>query len=329
MQIGKLTNETLDKKIFTHLDKKRDDILIRPSIGEDCSAIDFGEYACVLSTDPITGTSEEVGRLAVHVASNDIATAGVSPIGLMMTILAPETLPLEEIETIVKQANEAAGQFNIEIIGGHTEVTSAVTQVIVSMTAIGKQKKTQLINSKNVMPNDIIIMTKTPGIEGTGIIAYEKESELKKVLSPNELAQAKEFLSKISVIPEGVIGGTVGVSAMHDITEGGLEGALWEICEAADLGCLIDMDNVFIPIVTQKICDFYDIDPLKLISSGSMLMIVNKEKVNELMNRLKEEKIDAFKIGEMKEKSHGRYLSYDGEKTQINSPKSDELYRVV
>lgn len=329
MKVGKLNNDELKNKIIKHLDKNRNDILFRSSVGQDCAAIDFGKFACVLSTDPITGAKEEIGKISVNVASNDIATAGIAPIGLMMTILAPSSTSIDDLEYIVKQANDEAQKNNIEIIGGHTEITNAVNQVIISITAIGKKEKNELLKPKKVSKEDNLIITKFPGIEGTGILAFDKSDELSNVLSKKEIKKAKSFLDYTSVIKEGIISDKVGVKLMHDVTEGGLLGALWEVCTLSKVGCCVKEKNIKINKITKKICDFYSIDPLKLISSGVMLIVVEKDKTKKLTQKLKKENIECYNIGQIKSEDFGKKIKRNNQLDNILSPESDELYKVL
>ena len=242
-------------------------MLVRPEVGEDCAVVDFGEYACVLSTDPITGAVNEVGRLAVHISCNDIASSGVEPLGLMFTLLAPEGTTEEDINAIMKQAGEAAAALHVEIIGGHTEITSAVNKIVISTTAIGRKQKNGVISSSGAAVGDSVVLTKTAGLEGTAILAHDWEERLKKHLGSEIVENAKKMMSDISVVPEGIIAGEIGATSMHDVTEGGLLGAVWEICEASGVGVRIESEKIKIPLETQKICAFFNIDPLKLIST--------------------------------------------------------------
>lgn len=328
MQIGKLTNHQLNEKIFEHIGNERSDILIGAGIGEDCAAIDFGEEVCVLSTDPITGASNELGRLAVHISCNDIASSGAETAGLLMTILVPVGTPVEDIEQIMKDANEEANKLGATIIGGHTEWTTAVTRIVVSTTAIGKVKKTQLVETKGAQVGDRIIVTKYPGLEGAGIIAYERHDELKNVLSDEEMIEAKAYLRQISVVPEGIFAGSIGVTSMHDVTEGGLLGALWEVCEAAKLGCEISRDKIHVPTVIEKICNHYDLNPLRLISSGMMMITVNEENFEILCKGFEEKGIFYSDIGQITDGND--YVMIDNnQRLTISPPESDELYKVV
>lgn len=328
MKTGKLSSEGLQEIIIDQIKPINDDVLIRPGIGEDCTAIDFGDHACVLSTDPITAAASEIGKLAVHINCNDIASAGVKPMALMLTILVPPSTTEEELAFIMKQASEEARLIGVDIIGGHTEITTAVNRPLISATAIGKQLKTKLVQTRGAKSGDKLILTKNTGLEGTGILAHDKEEELKTVLTPEELERAKAMLNNISVIPEGTLASEVGVTAMHDVTEGGVLGAAWEMCDASCLGCIIDRDLLPIEPVTEKICTYFDIDPLKLISSGCMLMTADDARVEILLEKFGKEGIPASVIGQMTD-NRDVLLKADGHVESVQAPEADELYKVI
>ena len=326
MKIGKLNNDQLQSIIMNSINYRRDDVVLRSGIGEDCAGVQFGDDVCLLTTDPITGAASEVGRLAVHISCNDIASNGAAPIAILLTILAPESTTEADLKLIMTQANEEASKLNVEIVGGHTEITNAVNRIVVSSTAIGKQPIKDLFSNTEVKQGDYIIMTKSAGLEGTGIIAYEKD-ELTETFTDEEIREAKDMLDYLSVVKEGIIAGKVGVTSMHDITEGGLLGAAWEICEGANLGAVIKYESINIPTITQKICDHYEINPLRLISSGTMLMTVDPSKADELLEKLEAEGVPSNIIGAMTSKDV--YLERRGRLSYVTPPDSDELYKVV
>lgn len=327
MNVGKLSNDMLKSIILDNIEFKRDEIVLRAGIGEDCAAMDFGENVCLITTDPITGTANEVGRLAVHISCNDIASNGAEPIGLMLTILAPEGTTEEELSLIMKEAGEEAKKLKVEIIGGHTEITTAVNRIVVSSTAIAKQSKEKLFSNKNIKEGDLILMTKSAGIEGTGIIAYEKSKDLLNILTEEELIKSKELLRDISVVPEGVIAGKYPITSMHDVTEGGVLGSIWELCDGVNLGAVINYESIFIEEVTKKICKYYNINPLRLISSGTMIITMDRENSNNLILELKNNNIKIKIIGEITNKDV--YLEKRGRLTYVTPPESDDLYKVV
>ena len=327
MKIGKLNNDQLKSIIMDSIQYRREDVVLRSGIGEDCAGVRYGDEVCLLTTDPITGAASEVGKLAVHISCNDIASNGAAPIAILLTILAPESTTEEDLKLIMTQAHEEASKLNVEIVGGHTEITSAVNRIVVSSTAIGKQKLDELFSNNGIKEGDLLVMTKTAGLEGTGIIAYEKYEELVDIFDESLVGIAKNMLDKVSVVKEGIVAGKQGVTSMHDITEGGLLGAIWEICEGAGLGAVVKYESIPIPEVTLKICEHYKINPLRLISSGTMLMSVSPSKVHELITALVAEGIEANIIGEITHKDV--YLEKRGRLSYVTPPDSDELYKVV
>ena len=327
MEIGKVSNEVLEKLVFSNIKNKRKEVLIDAGVGKDCAVIDYGKYSAVISTDPITGASKNIGKLAINISCNDIASSGSEPIGALMTILIPKGTREEELELIMRQAGEEAEKLNIEIIGGHTEVTDAVNKIVISTTVIGKQLTGKVINPKDVKLGDHIIMTKSAGIEGTSIIAHDAYEKIEGKVSKELLDEARKMSEDISVVKEGLIGGRIGVNYMHDITEGGILGAVWEASFAIEKGVHIHKDLIPIKESTRKISQVLDIDPYKLISSGSMLMIASDENLEDLDKELTKENIDFTIIGKVVE--DGISIEVDGEAKEIESPGSDELYKIV
>ncbi|NLK72442.1 MAG: AIR synthase [Clostridiales bacterium] len=326
MKAGKLDNDLLKKIIFNNIKFQRDEVLVRPGIGEDCAVIDFGDNVCVMSTDPITGAVNEVGRLAVHISCNDIASSGIEPLGLMLTIMVPVGTTESQIEEIMIQASEEAQKLKVEIIGGHTEVTHAVSKPVVVSTAIGMSPKEEFMQKDSMQAGDTVIITKYAGLEGTAIIASDFEEKLKAYMTPEEIYNAKQLLNRLSVVEEGIIAGRIGVSAMHDVTEGGVLGAVWEICESADKGVEIYYDKIPVLPETHTICKIFDIDCLRLISSGCMLITVAENKKDTLLKALNDAGITAAEIGVIHEE--GRYLFIEENKIEILPPESDELYKL-
>lgn len=326
MEIGKIPNSVLKEIVLDKIKGKRKEILLRPKVGEDCCAVDFGDNVCVLSSDPITGAENEVGRLAVHISCNDIASCGAEPIGLLVTILVPPRATQKDLELVMSQISCTANSLNVDIIGGHTEVTSGVNRFVIISTAVGYVLKDKLVSTSGAEVGDDIIITKYAGIEGTAIIAHDKERELIDKIEKDVLEKAKSLVKDISVVKEGIIAGQFGVNSMHDITEGGVLGAIWEVAEASEKGAIIYADRIPVLDETLKLCKIYNIDPLKLISSGCMIITCKKGK--NLVEELERNGIKATIIGQITESKEKRLLFKDGY-VDINEPLSDELYKVV
>lgn len=328
MKIGKVPENVLERSVFKQLHTKRKEVLLGAGIGEDCAAVKLAEDEIfILSTDPITGTAKDIGKLAIQITVNDLASSGAEPVGVLLTILLPENAKESHLKQIMSQMEEACAAANVQIMGGHTEVTTVVNQPVVTVCGVGKVKDGKLVQTSGAKVGMDIIVSKWIGIEGTSIIAKEKEEELKTRFSASFIEQAKELDCYLSVLPEASIAVKCGVAAMHDITEGGIFGALWEMAEASGIGLDIDVKKIPIRQETVEICEFYGINPYRLISSGSMLIAA--EDGNSLVRELEKAGIHAVVIGKATEGKERMIRKDEEEHSFLERPKTDELYQVL
>ena len=326
MDIGKIPNDILENLLNRNTGKNRPEILIGPGIGRDCGVIDVGKEVCVLSTDPITGAVNKAGYLAIHISCNDIATTGARPIGAMVTIMAPLNTSLKEIEGIMEDVNSAANELDVGIIGGHTEITPAVNQVVLSVTALGKITKKKLVHPEKAQVGDDILMTKVAGLEGTAIIALDRQDVMKRHFPQEFIDRAAQFIQDISVVKEGIIAGEFGAHVMHDATEGGVLGALWEMSQAMNKGMVVDLEKIPIAEETKKICQIFAIDPLRLISSGAMIIV--SPEGDRLSEELSKVGIPATIIGKVTE-GDTPWIVQNGKKSLLGPAEPDELHKAL
>lgn len=324
MKIGKVPNSVLEGLISDI--KNRDEVIVGSRIGKDTAILDFKEKLIVLSTDPITGASKDIGKLAINVAVNDLATEGAEPVAAILTILAPEGTTAEELSEIMGDAKNTANGIGLSIVGGHTEITDAVTRVVINAAVLGSIDRPYI--KPEIKVNDLLVVTKSLGIEGIAIISKEKEREVRSVLSNSEYDEALSFENQTSVIRDGYLAKKRGAKYMHDITEGGLLGAAWEAAKANDIGLIVFNDRLPIADVTKKITTHFNVDPRKLISSGSMMMIISQEDYLKLIPDFEKEGINSTVIGRVTE-FDGVFLRDNGKMIPIGEPKSDELYSVL
>ena len=327
MITGKLPNNLLEDIIFKHIKYKRKEILTGAGVGEDNALVDFGENVAILSTDPITGAVNDIGRLSIEVSVNEVSASGGEAIGALMTILAPRGTRHSELEHIMKDAGEAASRLDVEIMGGHTEITDAVNKIVISTTVIGKIKKIDMPKIKDIKKGYKVLMTKSTGIEGTSIILKDYEHFFKDKMDIEKIKEGQAYGQKISVKEEGEIGGEIHINYMHDITEGGLLGAVWEAHKAIKKGIKIDEDKIPISDITKEMSAILEIDPLRLISSGSMLIVGEEAKLIQLIDKLNQKGISSSIIGEVI--GSGIFIESDGRVKTIEAPKADELYKAI
>ena len=317
LPVGKLPFKTLERLLEQN--KIKDPrVIVGPGIGEDAAVIDTGGPRYLIAkTDPITFTADQIGWYAVHINANDIATKGARPLWYLATLLLPEDLTTETIaEKIFHDTLEACRSIGVSLVGGHTEITNGLSRPIVVGQMLGEVAKERLIRADGAREGDVIVLTKGIAIEGTAVIAREREEEMLQILGEQTLARCRNFMYRpgISVLKEALAASQYGsVHAMHDPTEGGLATALHEVAWAARVGLLIRAEAVPVFPETQAICNHYHLDPMGLIASGALLIILAANEVENLLSRLQSEGIAAAEIGEVTDKSEGvKLLTAEG-----------------
>ena len=327
MKTGKIPESVLKRSVLRQLHNRRDEVLLGAGVGEDCAALTLeADEVFVMSTDPITGTGKEMGSLAVITTANDLASSGAEPVGVMLTILLPEESEEALLKEIMRDAEATCEKFHMQILGGHTDVSAAVNRPVISVSGVGKVKKDAMIKTGGARPGMDIVVAKWIGIEGTVILAKERERELLGRYATTFIDRSKDLDAYISVLSEAAVAARSGVSAMHDITEGGIFGALWEMAEASGVGLEIDLKKIPVRQETIEICEFFGLNPYELISGGSMLMAA--EDGNQLVHELEKAGIPAAVIGKAMA-GNDRVLRNEEERRFLEPPKPDELYRVI
>ncbi|MCW4017971.1 MAG: AIR synthase family protein [Candidatus Bathyarchaeota archaeon] len=331
LPVGKIPVDILREVVFKNLGATRKEVTLGPTAGVDSAVVDAGEKSLIVSMDPITGAVERIGWLAVNVNANDISTFGVEPAFLFSCLMLPEGADKRLVETISKQMNDAALELGMAIVGGHAESTPGLTHPIVVGCAIGITPKGHYVTAASAKAEDRLILTNTAGIEGTAILASDREAELKKTLKSEELERAKDFYRRISVVRDALTAfRTGGVHAMHDPTEGGVSGGIHEMADAAGLGVHVFQDKIRVSAETAKICSHFDLDPLQLIGSGALLISAEAKKAEEIIQKLEEKQIQASVIGEFRADKNQRVLTLkSGETVALPRPTSDHLWRAL
>lgn len=326
MDIGKIPENILKRSVFKQIRHRRPEVVLHPGVGEDCGGVEAapGEVL-VLSVDPITAADKGTGTLAVHVTANDLASSGAEPVGVLLSILLPSGKREKYLRDLMEEIEMACRELNIEIMGGHTEVTQVVNQPVVTVTGVGKVKKDNLIATGGLRPGDELVMTKWAGMEGTAIIAAERKEKLLETLPEELVDEAAALLKDISVVPEAAVAAKAGASAMHDVTEGGIFGALWEIGEAAGVGITADLAKIPIRQETIEVCEVFGLNPYQMMSSGSLL--IGCANGNLMVEELEKAGIAAAVIGRATD-SNDRVIVKGEETRFLEPPGSDELYKI-
>jgi hydrogenase expression/formation protein HypE len=325
--IGKVPPETLVRTVYSHTGRRNPRLLLGPGIGRDIAAV-RNDPILILTTDPITGTSSRIGEHSVYINANDIATAGAKPVWYLCTILLPAGSNEKTLSTIMKGIDLASRRLGITVARGHTETTRGLDRPLIAGFMIG-ERRGRLLQAEDIRIGDMILLTKTVGIEGTVILASD-HARLLKGVPAHVLRKARGFLSQITVVDEALaISRIRGVRAMHDPTEGGILNACWELSEASHLGVEIWADKIPVAEETLMICSKLGLDPLRLMSSGCLLAAVASKSVDTTVRVLKKLRVSASLIGKMTPSARGRHYSMKGKKYDLEAVPQDELYKLA
>jgi hydrogenase expression/formation protein HypE len=328
---GKVPPSFLSQIVFRRTGARNRGLLLGPALGEDAAIVRIRGKLLVLTTDPITGAQENVGYLSVHVNANDVATRGGKPVWFLCCLLLPEGSGAGVLEQIMTQVDKAAREISVTVAGGHSEITPGLHRPIIVGSMIGEIQSGRYVSTAGAKPGDELVLTKTVGLEGTAILAYDLQERLMRSLGNGIIQRSKRFSRRISVVKDAMIAMRLGgVHAMHDPTEGGIICGLWEIGEASRTGMVVEESKIAIAPETESVCNVLGLDPLRMLSSGSLLIAARPGKAERIVKSLRRSGIAASVIGEVTKPKKGRiFVRRDGTRVKLEPPARDELYRVL
>jgi len=334
LKSGKLDMDVLKRLLerYSILDPQ---IVIGPKIGEDAAVVDLGKEAdhyMVVTSDPITFTTEEIGYYGVVVNINDVATRGAIPKWFLATLLFPEDSNLRQIEKVFGQIHDACHRFKISFIGGHTEITPGIGRMILSGHMIGEVKKDRLVTTSGAQAGDLLLLIKGICIEGTSIIAREKESDLlTRGMVPSLIRRAKRFIFDpgIDILQASRIAcDATSVHSMHDPTEGGLINGIVELALTSQKEIEVNLEKVLIYDESRILCQEYGLNPLGVIASGALLLTISPSDLSNLLKAFKKTSIPIQVIGQVK-KGRARVLAIGQKgKREIKPLSRDEILKI-
>jgi hydrogenase maturation factor len=330
---GKLPAATLEA-MLARLPRHDPSLLVGPRPGEDAAVIDIGHDRClVVATDPVTFATERIGSYAVHVNANDIAVMGARPRWFFLVLLLPAGRADDHmVKAIMDDVTSACDALSVTLCGGHTEITAGLDRPIAIGQMMGEVERRRLVRKDRLQPGDLVILTESAAIEGTAILAREKRDALAGRLPLELIARAAAFLDApgISVVRAARAAAETDLArAMHDPTEGGIVTGLLELAASAGLGIAVDADRIPVSPETRAICAALEVDPLRLIASGSLLVGVERGSVGTLTEALARVGVPGSVVAELREPSEGASVSLDGQSARLTLPERDEIARIL
>lgn len=335
-KIGKIDLETFNSFLLPRLGKKDETVLVPPQAGVDAAVIDIGSgRILIIAEDPILAIPgqpwEMFGWYTVHIGASDIAVMGVRPRYMTYSLLMPPETREEDFRTIVDAIHRAALELNIAIVGGHTGYYPGfAAPTIGGVTVFAIAEKDDYVTPAGAKPGDDVILTKGPAIETTGLLAVLREDELRKRYPLALVEKAKLLCQQMTVVKDALLAMEAGgVTAMHDATEGGVIGGLFEIASASGVGMEIDEALFVYPEEVRMVCEAFGIDSVAAIAEGSLLITTRPEHSEEILHRLQAAGIGASVIGKVSSDQETRIMKrLDGRIVPLEIPRQDPFWPV-
>jgi hydrogenase maturation factor len=309
------------------------DVIVGPAVGEDAAVVRPGKGVLIAAkSDPITLTGHGIGRSLVQVNANDLAVMGATPRWLLVTVLLPSSrLASRQFATIMRELREACAEAEITLVGGHSEVTDGLARPVAVGTMLGEVQAARVLDKRAIRAGDELYMTGALAVEGTAALARDFRAALRgRGLGVGLLRRAEGLLRDpgISIVRHARIAAKLGpVRALHDPTEGGIAGAVWELGVRAGCGVLLETDAIPVLPETQLICRALGLDPLRLLASGALLIAAAPGSEKALARAFAAEKVDVTRIGRFLPRGRGSWARTGGKRVALRAPDRDELAR--
>ena len=322
MRTGKISENVLKRSVLRRCKSRNEKVAQGPAIGQDCAIVRLdGSSFAVMHTQSVTAERVEKIRYAVLGGVNNVSCAGGEACALMMTVLLPITYEEAQLQEIMDCADAACQECGIMLAGGHTEVSEEIRVPVVTVTVQGMAGK-EVHRTGEIQADLEVVMAGYPALVGTALLAKEKEAELKKRFPLELVETAMQFDTQLCMKQAARIGWDCEAAAMHDVSQGGIFGALWEFCESGQTGLEADLRKIPIRQETIEICEWYGWNPYQLMSGGCLLMAVPNGR--KTVDQLLQAGICARVIGRTTAKKDR--ILHNGEEVRfLDKPAQDEL----
>ena len=335
-RIGKIDLETFSATVLGRLGAPDGSVIVPPFTGVDAGVVDLGDgKVLIVAEDPILAIPgqplEIFGWYTVHIGASDVAVMGVRPRYMTYTLLLPPETSDADLETIVDAIHEAALELGIAIVGGHTgRYPGLAAPLVGGVTVFAVADKDEYVTPRGARPGDDVILTKGPAIEAAGILATVREEHLLKIHPPELVERAKALTREMTVVKDALVAVEAGgVTSMHDATEGGVIGGLFEVANASGVGMVVDEATFIYPEEVKMVCEFFGIDPVAAIAEGALIITAKPGSSEEIIRRLHSAGIRASVVGTVTADPGERVMNRsDGRTVPLEIPEQDPFWPV-
>ena len=325
MRPGKVTQTVYRRSILKQLHTEKASVLLEPSQEESCYGIRTADgEQVVASSVSLYGNEKDLCVFAMAKAANDLAAKGAKVKGFGIQILLPEYAYESRLKMMIALAEEAAQKEHLQIIEANAESVPAIHTTIVQVTALGTAAEDAILQCHRAEPGQDIVQVKWIGLEGALRVKREKQEELKERFIPAFIDKVEAGRAELFSVSALETAAAASVSAMHQVGEGGIFAALWELAESADIGLCVDMRKIAVKQETIEVCEYFHLNPYQLTSTGCVLLVT--EQGEELADALSKNGTPATVIGHTTKETE-RVIMNGGEKRYLDRPAQDEFAR--
>jgi hydrogenase maturation factor len=336
-EIGKISPEIFSELIFPRLGAKSKDILVGPQHGVDVGIAEIGGKAVSFTCDPVFIVPEygweKAAWFALHIIASDSVTSGLRPKYLSIDLNLPMEMTKQQLETVWEVIHQQCVKLGIAVITGHTARYEGCHYPMVGgATIIGVGELDEYVTPRFCQAGDKIIITKGPAIEATGIFGAMFPKAIEKECGKEIAQKAGQIFYKMSVVEDAMAAVKVGVrkngvTALHDATECGVWGGIYEVAQASGLGARIEKDKIIMEESVPEVCKLFGIDPYASISEGTLIIACREYKAEEVVKALSAKDIKSSIIGELTKPEKGMVLVEDGKEKKLVHPIVDPFWR--
>ena len=333
-KVGKIDLDTFKDFVLQRLGNPDDSVVVPPMTGVDAGVIDIGnDRVMIIAEDPIFSVPKQplemFGWYTVHIGASDVAVMGVKPRYMTYSLLMPPETSDEDFRTIIDSIHENAKDLGIAIVGGHTGYYPGfASPTIGGITVFSICGKDEYITPAGALPGDDVLLTKGPAIEAVGILAVLREEELLAKYPADLVERSKALCGQMTVVKDALTAMEAGgVTAMHDATEGGVRGGLFEVASASGVGMEIDESRFVYPEEVRIAVEAFDFDGLDAIAEGTLLLTVRPDHTEGVLKALQDVGIAASVIGKCTDAEGTRTIRrLDGAMEDLYIPVQDPFW---
>jgi hydrogenase maturation factor len=335
--IGKIGRDVFRRTIFPRLGADRGDVLVGPRHGLDAGILDLGGgRVMALSTDPFFVAPEygweRAGWFAVQIVLSDVATSGLPPSHLAVDLNLPASMTEAELASLWESVDLACREAGVAIVTGHTgRYDECAFPMVGAATGMAIGASNGFVTPAMARPGDAVLVTKGPGLESTALLGVAAPRTLEAAVGRETAVAAAALFASLSVVRDASVAAGAGareegVTSMHDAAERGVLGGLVEIAEASGCGMIVDPGGMPPPPVVAAVCAYFAIDPYIASSEGTLLLTCLPARAAQVLARLEDAGIPAFRVGEMLPPENGLALVHEGRQVPLQAPLSDPFW---